>query len=83
VLRSRYKVSKSRIIDAFTKLLESTGIAHENEQTLEEALFLWRNHAQADFTDCVLAAHAVRLGCERLVTFDAGAAQLPMARLLR
>jgi predicted nucleic-acid-binding protein len=83
VLRSRYKIDKFRIIDAFAQLLESTGVVHEDEQTLEQALALWKNHAQADFTDCILAARALRLGCARLVTFDAGAARLPMTELLR
>jgi predicted nucleic-acid-binding protein len=83
VLRSRYKVDKAAIIDAYTQLLETDGVQHEDEAAVEEAIFRWKDHPKADFTDCMLAARASRLGCTRFVTFDAGAAGLPGAEWLR
>jgi predicted nucleic-acid-binding protein len=83
VLRSRYKLDKASIAGAFTHLLETAGIAFEHEPTVEEALYLWGRHARADFADCLLAARAAQLGCSRFLTFDASAAQLPQAELLK
>jgi predicted nucleic-acid-binding protein len=83
VLRSRYKLDKAAIIEAFTQLLESTGVLHEDEQSLEDAIFRWKEYSKADFTDCMLAARSSQLGRARFVTFDAGAAQLPGAELLQ
>lgn len=40
VLRSRYKLDKASIIDAFGKLLGTLGVIHEDEQALEDALSL-------------------------------------------
>lgn len=81
VLRSRYKLDKPSILEAFKQLLESDDVQHEDEDALEEALFQWRQ-SKADFTDCMLAAKAGRLGRRPFLTFDADAAQLPGAQLL-
>jgi predicted nucleic-acid-binding protein len=82
VLRSRYKLDKATLIGAFTQLLETDGVRHEDEAALEEALFRWKN-STADFTDCMLAARAELLGLSSFSTFDEDAARLPGARLLR
>jgi predicted nucleic-acid-binding protein len=69
VLRSRYRQTKEKIAQALTQLLECGDLKFEDEATLEEALYVWKNHA-ADFADCFIAAKAARLGCVRLMTFD-------------
>lgn len=82
VLRSRYRLDKASIIDAFSKLLETLGVIHEDEQALEDALSLWKKHARVDFTDCMSVARAAQRGVARFLTFDAGDALLPQAELL-
>ncbi len=82
VLRSRYKVEKAGIADAFTKLLESSDVAFEHTPTVEEALYVWVQHPGADFADCLISARAAHLGRSRFVTFDAGTSKLPGAELL-
>ena len=83
VLRSRYKLDKASIAATFAKLLESSGIEFEHEPTVEETLYVWAQHQSADFADCLLVARATHLGRSRFLTFDAGAAKLPRAELLR
>ncbi|HEY4081584.1 MAG TPA: type II toxin-antitoxin system VapC family toxin [Burkholderiaceae bacterium] len=83
VLRSRYKLDKASIASAFAQLLESRGLEFEHEPTVEEAMYLWTHHASADFADCLLLARSVQMGRNRFLTFDAGAAKLPHAELLR
>lgn len=82
VLRSRYKLDKSALVRVFTQLLETDGLQFEDEAALEEALFRWKE-SKADFTDCLLAAKAGLLRRQPFMTFDAAAAQLPGAQLLR
>jgi predicted nucleic-acid-binding protein len=82
VLRSRYKLDKASIAGAFAQLLESRGVILESEPALEETLYLWSQHASADFADCLLAVRAIHLGRTRFITFDVDAARLPGAELL-
>lgn len=82
VLRSRYKLDKASIAGALTALLESIDVEVEHPPTVEEALYVWAQHASADFADCLHAARAAHLGRRRFLTFDAGAARLPGAELL-
>jgi predicted nucleic-acid-binding protein len=76
VLRSRYGSTKPRIIEVLTGLLESRETVFEDESSLEEALFSWRE-SNADFADCLIVARGRRLGCRKVVSFDAKAARLP------
>jgi predicted nucleic-acid-binding protein len=83
VLRCRYKVNRKAMASAFISMLEAPGIEFEHDATVEEALYLLDQHPAADFADCLLVARASHLGRSRFVTFDAGAARLPRAELLR
>lgn len=65
-----------------TELLESREVVFEDESSLEEALFSWRESA-ADFADCLIVARGRRLGCRKVVSFDAKAAKLPGGARLR
>lgn len=76
VLRSRYGLQKNQIMDAISGLLDAAELELEDEPTIEEALYLWRDSA-ADFADCLIGAHQRRLGCRATATFDARAVKLP------
>lgn len=75
VLRSRYVISKVQIIEAISGLLDSAEIQFEDEPTIEEALFIWKDCA-ADFADCLIVAKNRRLGCRATATFDVKASKL-------
>jgi len=75
VLRSRYVIPKVQIIEAISGLLDSAEIHFEDEPTIEEALFIWKDSA-ADFADCLIGAKNRRLGCRATATFDAKASKL-------
>jgi predicted nucleic-acid-binding protein len=81
VLRSRYRLDKASIAGAFAALLESADVAFEHLPTVEQALYVWARHPDADFADCLLTARAAHLG-RRFLTFDVGAAGLPGAELV-
>ena len=76
VLRSRYSLQKTQIMDAVSGLLDAAELELEDEPTIEEALYLWKDSA-ADFADCLIGAHHRRLGCRATATFDARAVKLP------
>jgi predicted nucleic-acid-binding protein len=76
VLRSRYGLQKNQIADTISGLLDATELELEDEPSIEEALYLWKDSA-ADFADCLIGAHHRRLGCRATATFDARAVKLP------
>ena len=76
VLRSCASIDKRTVITTFRMLLETRDIRIEQEETLEEALYLYENN-RADFADCLMTARYSRLGCLAMLTFDKKAAQLP------
>ncbi|MBU0622763.1 MAG: type II toxin-antitoxin system VapC family toxin [Gammaproteobacteria bacterium] len=75
VLRSRYDLPKNQIIDAISGLLEADDLQLEDEPSVEEALFFWKDSA-ADFADCLIGAKNRRLGCRATASFDAKASRL-------
>ena len=76
VLRSRYGLQKNQIADTISGLLDATELELEDEPSIEEALYLWKDSA-ADFADCLIGSHHRRLGCRATATFDARAIKLP------
>jgi predicted nucleic-acid-binding protein len=76
VLRSRYGLSKTQLIETISGLLDALDVQFEDESAVEEALFIWRDSA-ADFADCLISARNRRLGCRSTATFDAKASKLP------
>jgi len=76
VLRSRYGLRKTEIVQAISGLLDATEVQFEDEPAVEEALFTWKDSA-AEFADCVIGTHHRRLGCRSTATFDTKAAKLP------
>jgi predicted nucleic-acid-binding protein len=75
VLRSRYGLAKTLMLDTISGLLDAPDIQLEDETAVEEALFIWRD-ANADFADCLIGARNRRLGCRATVTFDTKASKL-------
>lgn len=75
VLRSRYELSKSDIVAALSALLEASELEFEDEPSLEQALYSWKD-SRADFADCLIDARHRRLGCRATATFDSKALKL-------
>jgi predicted nucleic-acid-binding protein len=76
VLRSRYGLQKTEIIDAISALLDAGDVQFEDEPAVEEALFVWKDRS-VGFADCLIGARNKRLGCSATATFDAKASKLP------
>jgi predicted nucleic-acid-binding protein len=75
VLRSRYELAKADVITAFSALLDTSDLAFEDEPSVENAVYSWKNSA-ADFADCLIEARNRRLGCRATATFDGRALKL-------
>jgi predicted nucleic-acid-binding protein len=76
VLRSRYKLKKGEILSAFSDLLSAVDMSFEDEPSIEEALFVWKD-SPAQFADCLIGARHRALGCTATATFDGDALKLP------
>jgi predicted nucleic-acid-binding protein len=76
VLRSRYGLAKTQMLETISGLLDAPDVQLEDEPSIEEAVFVWRD-ANADFADCLIGARNRRLGCKATATFDTKASKLP------
>ena len=76
VLRSRYGLAKTQMLETISGLLDAPDVQLEDEPAVEEAVFVWRD-ANADFADCLIGARNRRLGCKATATFDTKALKLP------
>jgi predicted nucleic-acid-binding protein len=76
VLRSRYELAKAEIVTAFSALLETADLAFEDEPSVENAVYSWKDSA-AEVADCLIDARNRRLGCRATATFDDRALKLP------
>ena len=76
VLRSRYELLKAEIIAAFSSLLDAAELTFEDEPSVEQAVYTWRD-ASAEFADCLIGARNLRLGCRATATFDGKALKIP------
>lgn len=75
VLRSRYELPKAEIVAAFSAMLDTADIAFDDEQSVEHAMYIWKE-SSADFADCLIDARHLRLGCNATATFDSRALKL-------
>ncbi|OLB12986.1 MAG: hypothetical protein AUH10_07300 [Gammaproteobacteria bacterium 13_2_20CM_66_19] len=75
VLRSRYNVAKTEIVAALSALLDALELEFEDEPSVEEAVFIWKDSA-TEFTDCLINARHRALGCRATATFDVRASEL-------
>lgn len=76
VLRSRYGLAKGEIVATLSGLLDSVELRFEDESSVEQALFVWKDSA-AEFADCLIGARHRALGCRATASFDARASKLP------
>lgn len=76
VLRSRYALAKSEIAAALSALLETSELLFEDEASVEQALYLWKE-SSAQFADCLIGARHWALECRATASFDAKALRLP------
>jgi len=75
VLRSRYELKKSEIVAAFSSLLNVAEVDFEDEPSVEQAVYTWKD-SSAEFADCLINARNLRLGCRATATFDAKALKI-------
>lgn len=76
VLRSRYALSKSEIVGAFSGLLDAAELLFEDEASLEQALYMWKD-SSAQFADCLIGARNWALECRATASFDNKALRVP------
>ena len=76
VLRSRYALSKSEILGAFSGLLDAAELLFEDEASLEQALYTWKD-SSAQFADCLIGARNWALECRAIASFDNKALRVP------
>jgi predicted nucleic-acid-binding protein len=76
VLRSRYALSKSEIVGAFSGLLDTAELLFEDEASLEQALYMWKD-SSAQFADCLIGARNWALECRATASFDTKALRVP------
>jgi predicted nucleic-acid-binding protein len=74
VLTSCYGLSKAQVSQALDALLRLKEITVEQSEQVLRALRVFE-HNKADFPDCLIERCCVAAGCEKVVTFDAGAAK--------
>lgn len=75
VLRSRYGLAKTEIVTTLSALLDTVELQFEDEPSIEEAVFTWKDSA-AEFADCLINARHRSLGCRATATFDTRALKL-------
>ncbi len=73
VLRSHYKLPRTRLAAMMRKLLETEYLHFEALDAAGKALAAFEENA-ADFSDVIIAMRNRELGAERTYTFDKGAA---------
>ena len=84
-LRRLYGFERAQLQDLMGQLLSASTFCFENRATVSRAtaLFCDSSNGQADFSDCLIAAHNAQLGCDTTVTFDKGMCTLPQVEVLR
>jgi predicted nucleic-acid-binding protein len=74
-LRSRYGLAKTEILAALSALLDTVELQFEDVQSIEAALYSWKNSI-AEFADCLIDARHHTLGCRTTSKFDSKASKL-------
>ena len=74
VLTSCYNLTRQEAGQALSALLRIKEIVVENAEQVLKALRVFE-HGQADFPDCLIERSCATAGCEKTVTFDAGASK--------
>jgi predicted nucleic-acid-binding protein len=78
VLQRLYRASAEEIRETVTDLLGSRTIVVENRDVVTRALALSRQNSSG-FADAIIAASAFNAGCDKVISFDRGAAHAGMS----
>ncbi|MGD0736440.1 MAG: type II toxin-antitoxin system VapC family toxin [Terracidiphilus sp.] len=81
VLRSRFGISKTQLIQYLEMLLNSSELVLESQVSVSQALGRFKS-GKADFADCLIERSGALAGCTDTVTFDEGASKLSGMKLL-
>lgn len=81
VLRSRYRVSRTDLIDTLERLLRASTFVFENKLAVQRAV-LQMKQGNADFSDYLIVEVNQQQGCTETVTFDAKLRALEQVRSL-
>lgn len=74
VLASCYDLTREQVGQALEALLRAKEIVLDRAEEVSQALRIF-GASSADFADCLMERTAAAAGCERTMTFDAGAAK--------
>ena len=74
VLGGAYDLRREQVLAALETLLRVKEFKVERAEIVWKAVRTCRSR-RADFADCVIAGCAAQAGCERIMTFDRGAAR--------
>jgi predicted nucleic-acid-binding protein len=74
VLRSRYQMDKSQLIQCLEGLLDSPELVLESHEAITQALRRFAD-AKTDLADCLIERCGHLAGCHHTVTFDADASK--------
>jgi predicted nucleic-acid-binding protein len=80
-MRSRYRISKSDLIQSLEQLLNSPELVIESQPAVAQAINRF-GAAKTDFTDCLIERSGHLAGCRHTVTFDENAAKASGMKLL-
>lgn len=75
VLREAAKLDKAQVLLIFKRLLETQDLQIDDEQALEQAIYVYEN-SPCDFAECLFWAQYQRMGCRAMLTVDVKAARL-------
>jgi predicted nucleic-acid-binding protein len=78
-----YKTPKKEIINVIASLLDLKQLKIEGEDTVFEALAVYKKHPKADFADSLISRGNRNQGCLYTLTFDKQAAKTENFKLLR
>lgn len=81
VLRSQYRMNKSRLILGLEWLLNSAELVVESQEAVTQALGRFAN-VKADFADCLIERSCHAAGCQETVTFDVDASRFAGMKVL-
>ena len=82
VLSSAYGLGREQLGQAFEALLRTKEIVVDRADQVLRALRVF-NATSADFADCLIERSAAAAGCDRTMTFDAGAAKVAGMTLIQ
>ena len=82
VLRGTYNYSKQELIKTFRQLINTEGLIVQSDKIIQKALDEYER-SNADFEDCLIAAHNTSTNSSPTFTFDKKASKLKGMKLLK